>query len=804
MEYNNIHSFYGSSLYSIHISTHKRNIHFIRQRPSMQSRTLRFFLIACIILTAVSSIVYAADVLPKGTTKPALGSPWFPDRLHAFVWKNWESVPAERMAEVVGATPGQVRDIGRSMGLPPQGDIPRDFLTRGYISLIRRNWHLLPYDQLLTLLGWDAEKLSFTLREDDFLWVKLGSLKPECPPIRYEAPDTAVVRRCAEIRKIVTKTFGDELTKPAEPRFSFIRDLSKPIHAPPAAVRKDSREPLRYLYSYCAVYGDPLLYPELDPYPEGLLSRLAGMGVNGIWLHVVLRQLAPGDLFPGESASDAATRRANLAKLAEKTAKYGVRIFLYMNEPRAMPESYFAGREKLKGGSQGDYSAMCTSVPEVRDWMTGALRTVFREAPALGGVFTITGSENFTHCWSHGRGAAGCPRCSARSFADVAAEVNAAIEKGVHEGNPDAKVIAWDWGWPDAETPAVIEKLPGSMLLMSVSEWSLPIERGNIASRVGEYSISSVGPGPRAKKHWGLAKARGLGTVAKVQVNASWELSAMPYLPVMRTVAEHCRNLAAAGAENLMLSWTVGGYPSPNLDLVRRMTATPTPDIGSTLLAVATDRYGPKSAPEAVRAWNAFSDAFSEYPFHVGFVYNGPAQVAPANPLYPSPTGWSSTMVGFPYDDLEGWRQVYPSEVLGSQFEKMASLWSAGIPPFEKVAKKASTPDNRANARADLAIAEAAGLHFLSVADQIRFIIARKDHLDPSSTDGERERALAEMRRAAVNEIRTARRMFTLSRADSRIGFEASNHYYYLPLDFVEKVIDCEWVLDGLGKPKER
>ncbi|HOS96418.1 MAG TPA: flagellar basal body P-ring protein FlgI [Deltaproteobacteria bacterium] len=231
---------------------------------------------------------------------------------------------------------------------------------------------------------------------------------------------------------------------------------------------------------------------------------------------------------------------------------------------------------------------------------------------------------------------------------------------------------------------------------MSVSEWSLPIERGNIASRVGEYSISSVGPGPRAKKHWGLAKARGLGTVAKVQVNASWELSAMPYLPVMRTVAEHCRNLAVAGAENLMLSWTVGGYPSPNLDLVRRMTATPTPDIGSTLLAVAADRYGPKSAPEAVRAWNAFSDAFSEYPFHVGFVYNGPAQVAPANPLYPSPTGWSSTMVGFPYDDLEGWRQVYPAEVLGSQFEKMASLWSAGIPPFEKAAKKASTPDNRA------------------------------------------------------------------------------------------------------------
>jgi len=34
-----------------------------------------------------------------------------------------------------------------------------------------------------------------------------------------------------------------------------------------------------------------------------------------------------------------------------------------------------------------------------------------------------------------------------------------------------------------------------------------------------------------------------------------------------------------------------------------------------------------------------------------------------------------------------------------------------------------------------------------------------------------------------------------LSRRDSRIGFEASNHYYYFPLDFVEKVINCEYIL---------
>jgi hypothetical protein len=52
------------------------------------------------------------------------------------------------------------------------------------------------------------------------------------------------------------------------------------------------------------------------------------------------------------------------------------------------------------------------------------------------------------------------------------------------------------------------------------------------------------------------------------------------------------------------------------------------------------------------------------------------------------------------------------------------------------------------------------------------------------------------MRRALEDEIAAARRLFTLTREDSRIGFEASNHYYYLPLDLVEKVVSCRYILD--------
>ena len=51
------------------------------------------------------------------------------------------------------------------------------------------------------------------------------------------------------------------------------------------------------------------------------------------------------------------------------------------------------------------------------------------------------------------------------------------------------------------------------------------------------------------------------------------------------------------------------------------------------------------------------------------------------------------------------------------------------------------------------------------------------------------------MKRRLESEIALARQLFTLTREDSRIGFEPSCQYFYLPLDLVEKVINCRWLL---------
>jgi hypothetical protein len=277
-------------------------------------------------------------------------------------------------------------------------------------------------------------------------------------------------------------------------------------------------------------------------------------------------------------------------------------------------------------------------------------------------------------------------------------------------------------------------------------------------------------------------------------MNCSWELSAVPYLPVMDLVAQHCENLTKTGVDGLMLSWTVGGYPSPNLELAGKFQQQAPPSRRQALKELARTRYGENAAADMLDAWAQFSRAFAEYPFDIRYVYSGPTQYGPANLLYHEPTGYRATMIGFPYDDVKRWRGIYPAEVLAGQFEKMAVGWCEGLHAFEQALDKSSGPRGRANARSDYGVAQAAALHFRSVANQIRFVLLRDVLLSGSLTQTERETKIGAVRAIVADEIKNARRLFALTRADPRIGFEASNHYYYLPLDLVEKVINCEYV----------
>jgi len=747
-----------------------------------------------------ASAIAVAD-LPRGTAPKPVLFPHFPSRLHSFVWRNWPLVTTERMARVIGAKPADIVRMGRAMGLGDPPRITRDLKARSYITVIKRNWHLLPYEQLLELLGWTAQQLAFTLREDDFLWVKLGNLKPQCEPLPYQLPDENIFRREREIARIIREEFPHGVARSGEPLFQFVSELSRQADQP-SALNSQPSTSLRFCYSYIALYGDPLLEKHTDSYPDRLLARLAQTGVNGVWLQAVLHKLAPFPWGPERSARHE-ERLKNLRALLARAGRHGIKVFLYLNEPRAWPLRFFEDRPQLKGVVEGDHAALCTSVPEVQTFIVDSIATICRAAPGLGGFFSITASENLTNCWSHGAGAK-CPRCGKRPPPEVIAEVNRLFHDGICEAGSDAQLIAWDWGWNDAWAGDAIKQLPAEAALQSVSEWSLPIERGGVKSEVGEYSISAIGPGPRAQRHWRIARERGLKTIAKIQAGCTWELSAVPYIPAVENVARHAENLRGANVNGLMLGWTLGGYPSPNLEVVAEVLAGRSAD--EAMQRVAERCFGKLLAPEVVKAWRSFSAAFREFPYHGGLLYNGPQQLGPANLLWAKPTGYAATMVGFPYDDLDGWRAVYPPEIFVQQFDKVADGFDHALKELETAAlrHKAVTREQRAALLGECGVAEAAAIHFRSAANQGRFVVARRA-LTAAKTRDDVEAQAAILERVLKHEITLARRLHAIQLRDSRIGFEATNQYYYVPADLAEKVLNCrqllgEWLLRVRGR----
>jgi hypothetical protein len=161
-------------------------------------KRLAAFFIAVAFLMGAGSPLATATVpdslppsgnLPGRTGKASLELEHFPSRIHAFVWRNWGLVPAERLALVLQTSVRNVRQTAADMGLKRRPETDPVWLTsKGYITVLRRNWHLLPYGQILQLLDLTQEELEWRLYEDDFLFVKLGRIKPECEPLFWEKP----------------------------------------------------------------------------------------------------------------------------------------------------------------------------------------------------------------------------------------------------------------------------------------------------------------------------------------------------------------------------------------------------------------------------------------------------------------------------------------------------------------------------------------------------------------------------------------------------------------------------------------
>ncbi len=723
------------------------------------------------------------SVLPNVSLQHGVYTPHFPDPFLTVIWRNWNKVDPCIIAKVLDADVNDIRNSAELLGLDRNGDFNPVWTKRGYITLIRQNWHLLEFDQICTLIDYTEERLAVALKEDDFLFGKMGKMKPTVDRPKYRKLTAEEIEAVKGIAQYLKESCGD-LYDAKETAFEFLKEFyAKPENDGKDIVLTDS-DGIKYVYSYFAVYGDPLLDPELDPYPDGLLKKYAECGVNGVWLQGVLYQLVPY-LFDESMSEGWETRIKNLRALCNRAKKYGIDVFLYLNEPRAQDDRFFEKYPHLKGANEGAYHCLCTSTPEVQNYLETAAERLFREAPELAGFFTITMSENLTNCFSRVVSKTTCERCMKRGPHVVVPEVSNILTRGARKAKPDVKSICWTWQWYADWVYDAVENVNEGQIVMSNSEAAMPTYVGGVKGAIVDYSISIPGPGEKAKTIWDIAKRNRNEVAAKVQFSNSWEMSAVPYVPVYDLVGEHIENLKEQGVKHLQLSWTLGGYPSPNLKMAAEFLKS---DSVGSVYKFIEELYGKEAAPVVDRAQKLMCDGFRQFPFNIIVLYIAPHNYGPMSLFYPEDSGHQATMVGFPFDNLERWRSIYPADVFEKQFSLLSEKWKHGL----DVATGYESSDPMYNEF--VSMSRVCYCHFKSTHNQIRFVQVR-NALKEERTD---ER-LAEIKAIIENERQLTLDLMAECAKDSRIGYEASNHYMYTVRDLKEKLLNLKYCEEFFG-----
>jgi hypothetical protein len=199
-------------------------------------------------------------------------------------------------------------------------------------------------------------------------------------------------------------------------------------------------------------------------------------------------------------------------------------------------------------------------------------------------------------------------------------------------------------------------------------------------------------------------------------------------------------------------------------------------DTGFSLKDAVCRVFGGKTA-SVMESQRLFSKAFKEFPFYISTLYVAPQNYGPANLFYPDKTGFRATMIGYPYDDVEGWRSIFPVEIFVNQWEKLCEGWEEGLRLLEET-------DEDDEYAAYCRIAKACYCHFKSTYNALRFTLLR-----------DKRGAASEILEILYDELSITEMLYKITLEDPHIGYEASNHYYYSRNTLLEKIINVQWLI---------
>lgn len=450
-------------------------------------------------------------------------------------------------------------------------------------------------------------------------------------------------------------------------------------------------------------------------YTDSELAGIAKSGFNAIWVHGLLRNIVKSEIFP-EFGKYSSRHRKNMNELIERAAKYGVKVFIYMQPPRAIWEgdAFWEKHGDVAGciEESPDHDeniiklrSLCTSTDKVKKYLKASTAELAKKLPGLGGVILITASEYPSHCWArrgkicdamghyHDFNPTTCPRCSKRKPGDIVKEVIKNVRDGIKSVDKSMEIVAWNWSWNAYEkdpSPEIIKNLPKDVIYMA------DFERGSKKKILGkdrpidEYSLSFSGPSERFSKSTQCAKKAGLRIMTKLQFGTTHELASVPNIPLIANIFDKANYVRSNKISGFMGCWNFGNMLTANTAAFNYFLAGAQYKSKKAALEAFALEYLPKcDEKKAAAAWLSFSKAMDNYPFSIPFLYASPINYTLAFPIKPEqsddvPCGRSWLMDKVRGDSLESSLGPYTLDEVVKGLEKLSKEWKKGLEIFKE------------------------------------------------------------------------------------------------------------------------
>lgn len=584
---------------------------------------------------------------------------------------------------------------------------------------------------------------------------------------------------------------------PGPESWSFRDELARPMTFSPAVVKDKRTAWLSNRISRC--YFSPIKRPPfnrdeladgIDYYPEPYLQRLHDECINGLWITIEFEDLLAHP-----------ERFAKLKSVSERCEKFGIKVWLFAIEPKAVDVRggrYGESPNLFPCGNPWDSSKRlwCASDARTLKYLHDSIREIFSRVPALGGLLAITHGERACSCFSafgatDDTAVPDCAVCAKREPWRLHWALTEALVSGMREVNPKAEMLSWFYMPYATEKRAkwvseVARHLPPGVTLLANFESGIVCTQLGKARIGGDYWLSAVGPARPFDEIAAAARESGVPFGAKIQVGCSHEDATLPFIPVPGLLYRKYKAMHDAGCSSVLQCWYFGNYPGVMNKAAGRLAFSDFSEgEKGFLLELAREDWG-EDAEEVSEIWESLADAYSRYPLSNAMQYYGPFHAGAVWPLEPDlelkPLGRTWVCEKEPAGDAIC--ECLADHTMAEALELARQMRNVCEPVVARLDRLACKYESERERFLDVGVMRALTLQFASAFDIFDFYAARAEAVVASRESRDvsaAKAALARMRAVVEREQAVTRKMLVLSLRDSRLGFhsEAEAHQFF-------------------------